>query len=81
VGDGAVNAEMKARDRTQLELFEVALRNIAAPWQGASEVIARLSRSAELEDLTVPLGGALQRCAPQVLIGMTAALRGALEEE
>ncbi|MBJ7612067.1 hypothetical protein [Candidatus Nephthysia bennettiae] len=75
-----MNADLRAGDRTALEVFEVALRNLAAPWLAATEVVARLSRNAELEGLTVPLGGALQRCAPQTLIAMPAALRAALDE-
>jgi hypothetical protein len=76
-----VNADSRDRDRIQLEVFEVSLRNIARPWQAAAEVANRLSRQPELEALTAPLGGALQRCAPAALIAMTAALRAALEDE
>ena len=76
-----MKAGSRDRDRIQLEVFEVSLRNIARPWQAAAEVVNRLSRQTELEGLTVPLGGALQRCAPTALIAMTAALRAALDEE
>lgn len=69
----------RQRDIEVLTGLEIALRNIAGPWEAAREVAGRRGREAGLAQRADYLTRAMRSCAPSVLISATQALREAME--